>query len=138
MTFVEYNTMTPKCCTFIGLSLLISVSEPFMLDTHFIQHVLGQFTIVNPIIVTTNLTATAEVKLIKLFSKNAQRTQIVNNFEAKTFLEDDGLCSKLLLVHDVTKINITNFLVGTTCPFLVLLNDGIIETVLSEVQIDIN
>jgi hypothetical protein len=131
--------MTPQCCTFICLSLLISASEPFMLDTHFIQHVLGHFKIVNPIIVTTNLTKTAKLKLIKLFSTNDQRTKIVN-FEAKTiFLEDHGLCSKLLLVHDVTKINITKFLVGTTCPVLVLITtDGIIEAVLSEVHIDIN
>jgi hypothetical protein len=96
------------------------VSEPFMLDTHYIQHVLGQFSIVNPIIVTTNLTKTAEVKVIKLFSTDAQRTQIIK-LEAKTFLEDYRLCSILLVVHDVTKINITNFLVGTTCPVLVLL-----------------
>jgi hypothetical protein len=135
---IELNTMTPQYCTFICLSLLISVSEPFMLDKHYIKHVLGQFSIFNPIIVTTILTKTAEVKVIKLFSTNAQRTQFIN-LEAKTFLEDDGLCSKLLLLHDVTKVNITNFLVGSTCPVLVLLTtDGIIEEVLSKVHIDIN
>jgi hypothetical protein len=82
--------MTPQCCTFICISLFISPCEPFMLDTHFIQHILGHFTIVNPIIVTTNLTKTDELKLIKLFSRKDQRTKIVT-FEAKTFLEDDGL-----------------------------------------------
>jgi hypothetical protein len=120
------------------ICLLVAVSEPLIFDKHYIQHVLRQYTIINPIIVSTNFTKNAEVKLIKLFSTNAQRTQIVN-LETKTFLEKDGLCSKLLVVHDVTKINITDFLVGTTCPVLVLLTtDGIIEDVLSSVQIDIN
>jgi hypothetical protein len=131
--------MSPlQCCTLICLSILVAVSEPYMIDKHFIQHVLGPFTIINPLIVSTKLTKTAEVKLIKLFSTNDQRTRIVN-LESKPILEEDGLCSKMLVVDDVSKINITNFLVGTTCPVLVLLTtDGIFEAVLSLVQIDIN
>jgi hypothetical protein len=132
--------MTNPFFIFISLSLIvkISFSEPIMLDTHFIKHVLEQFKIVNPILVSVNFTKTAEVKIIKLFSTNAQRTQIVN-FETKTFLEHNGLCCKLLVVHDVTKINITHFLFGTTCPILIVLSSySIIEAVLSSVQIQIN
>jgi actin-related protein len=125
-------------CTLICLSLLVSVSDPLMLDKHFIQHVLGQFTIINPLIVSTNLTKTTKVKLLKLFSTNDQRTQIVN-WEAKTYLEKYGMCSKMLVVPDVTKVNIKHFLVGTTCPVLVLLtSDLVIEEALFSVQIVIN
>jgi hypothetical protein len=110
-----------------------------MIDTHFIKHVLGQFIIVNPIIYSTNLTKQEEVRLVKLFSSNDQTTQFVN-WDSRTVLENDGQCSKLLLVHDVAKVNISNFFAGTTCPVLVLITagDGLIETVLSSVQIDIS
>jgi hypothetical protein len=128
--------MTPQCYTFICLSLLISVSEQFMLDTQFIKHVLGQFTIVNPIISTTKHD---EVRLVKLFSSNDQMTRVVN-LNAKTVLEKDGLCSKMLVVQDITEINLSNFFVGDTCPVLVLItaDDDLMDTVLSSVQIDIN
>jgi hypothetical protein len=45
----------------------------------------------------------------------------------------------MLVVHDVA-VNISIFVVGTTCPVLVLITagDGLMETVLSSVQIDIN
>jgi hypothetical protein len=137
---MKFNTMTPQCYTFICLSLLISVSEPFMLDTQFIKQVLGQFTIVNPTIYTTNMTKPEEVRLVKLFSTNDQMTRVAN-LNAKTVLEKDGLCSKMLVVQDITKINISsNFDAGTTCPVLVLITggDGLMETMLSSVQIDIN
>jgi hypothetical protein len=132
--------MTNPFLIFINLSLIIKISssEPIMLDTHFIKHVLGQFKIVNPLVFSANFTKTANVKLLKQFSTQSQITQIVN-LEAKTLLEKDELCSKLLVVNEVTKINITDFLVGTTCPVLVLLTtDGIIDAVLSSVQIEIN
>jgi hypothetical protein len=134
------DAMTFQCYTFICLSLLISFNEPFMIDTHFIKHVLGQFSIVNPIISSTNFTKQEEVSLVKLFSSNDQMTRVAI-LDARTVLGNNGLCSKLLVVHNVTEINLSNIFVGTTCPVLVSItaaNDDLIETILTSVQIDIN
>jgi hypothetical protein len=62
-----------------------------MLDTQFIKHVLGQFTIVNPIISTTNMIKPEQVRLVKLFSSNDQMTRVAN-LDAKTVLEKCQHC----------------------------------------------
>jgi hypothetical protein len=97
----------------------------------------------NPTIASTHLTKTSKTKLIRLFSTNSQMTKIANlELAAKRpYLEKWRFCSKILMLDDtVTKINITNFLMGSTeYPVLLLLTtDDMIGTVLASAQIGIN